>query len=439
MKNTKLNPLEICIILAAVSLLSALLALLLSSSYAYPEDIEKLDKNKNTYSQLSLAYTNERVQSSYKLNNFSYLMAYKKEYVYKDIHFLTSCEDWDNSMLSSAGNELYQNIHGDEIKYIEAVILEQGSGIHYSSNYESIYDFNEIPLYIFGFLPENSCFYDTYEKGILYIYNVDSETTASDIAQALSTAYGYHYVHYYFGLNGSSKDKDTEYYKLRSAGSSELKVNFIDNEDYLENSKWFLYEVAANDYMYLMGSPSARKTKTFGPFTDDTMFFAEINEALKHNFQYCLNATPHSNVSLEMPHRVDGLADYFYSFIDAETPEFTVHEPIGDLNMRAEPDSRMKNIKIYWDTPYKDSNVIYTLVAYDSSNEIVSIVNTINGTQEGHGTFTEKYEFGILTGSVNRLYYYITQNFKEDNIRIFRVLITFPDKTVEVSDPLILD
>ncbi|MBN2879950.1 MAG: hypothetical protein JXN65_10040 [Clostridia bacterium] len=439
MKNTKLNLLNICILLAAVSLLCALLAMLIGTSYAYPEDTEKLDYSKKSYAQISLSYINEEKQRSHKLNDFSYLMAYKNEYIYNDIHFLTSCEDWDATLMSSAAIELFSNSHGDEIKYVEAVIFEQGSGIHYGSNYESIYDPNEIPLYIFGFLPEDSCFYDTYEKGILYIYNVDSKTTARDIAQAMSTAYGYHYTHYYFGLNGNNKDKDTDYYKLRSAGSSELKVDFIDNADYLENNNWFLYKVAANDYMYLMGSKNARRTEKFGKFGKGTMLFDGVYEALQHNFRYCLNATPHSNVCIEMPHRVDGLADYFYSFIDVDTPEFTVHEPIGDLNMRVKADSRMKNIEVYWDTPYKDSNVIYTLVAYDSSNEIVSIVNTIDGTQEGHGKFTEKYEFGIFADYARREYYYMTQSFKEDNIRIFRVLITFPDKTVEVSDPLILN
>ncbi len=439
MEKQKSNPLKIFIYLVFISVVCAILALILHvSNKNQGFTLLDLEEQKKIEISNHQSYINEQNNSSHVLNDFSYRMSYSQDYNYNYVHFLTSCEGWDNTKLLTVGKELFNNTHSDEIHYLEAVILEEGSGIYYSSNYESIYDYNEIPLYLYGFLPEDSCYYLTYEKGVLYVYNVSSETTAPDIAQALSIAYGYHYTHYYFGLDGTENDKETEYYKLRSAGCDTLKASFDSNEDYIENKEWYLFEIAANDYMYLMGSAVAQRTSRFINMAEKKVYFPNIYTALTAIYKNSLNVTPHSNLYIEMPHRVDGLAEYFYSFVEKDAPEYTIREPAGSMNMRAESKCSGSIIDIYWDTPYDDTRALYTVIAYNSSDEIVSIIQTLYGQEGGHCTYYRRIEFGVATKGFRYNYYYL-HDFDEDGIKKFRVLVTFPDDTVEISDPLILN
>jgi len=401
---------------------------------ASAESIAESAKLKNV--SLELSYTSNGQKQKYGgIEPLNYLASFRKEYMYNDIHFLTSIEEWDDDKLEEAAIELFSNVHGDEINYVSAVIIEQGWGIYYGSYY-SWYDYNyDIPLSVYNFFPADCVFPLTHEMGVLYVENVNSKTIIPDIAQALSTAYGYHYAHYYFGIKGRAEDEETEYYKLRSQSSTNLNLEYTSNSDYQENYNWELFVIAANDYMYLMGSEAAHRIEQFSsPYVRGSGdYFESGYDAIRSCYRNCRNATPHVNVAIELPHRVKGLKEYFYSFVDEEPPLNTIIKPFGDLNLTGKASISGESIDVSWDMPLVEKEILYTLVAYNSKGDIVAIVQTLDGLTPARAHYGAKTYFRMADGR-----YYYWQGVEKGEEIIFRLLITFPDGTVEVSDPLIL-
>lgn len=154
------------------------------------------------------------------------------------------------------------------------------------------------------------------------------------MAKTLSHEYGHHFVSYYMFDDLMDADADVETY-IRIRGLPEDKVlNRSDNADdaqYLDMHYWYVGEIAAEDYVLLMGSPATRQVVDCYDVWD-LLYGAVQPEASLANG--AMNLFPQENLMIPLASDVDGLKEYFYSFID-ETPTPTPQTPSFDLAHRA--------------------------------------------------------------------------------------------------------
>ena len=133
-----------------------------------------------------------------------------------------------------------------------------------------------------------------------------------------------------------------------------------------------------------------------------------------------------------MPHEVEGLKEYFFSFVEDEVPEYTIVEDFdSNLNITYSPVSgtSYKSGKITWDMPFDDKDVVYTLIFLDENNQVWFIHKTVHGDAE---------EAVAYLGYFLQGHYYLETgpyfNFKTGQEFKLVVTITLPDGTILVSD-----
>ena len=184
-------------------------------------------------------------------------------YEYENVTFISYSEAWDEKNLESLCDELLLNTHGSEMDYLEQVLVygeadEEALGTH-ESNYDSL----EIPVALFSMMPYGFSFSLPNTTSVLTLHNGDEFTTPEQMAATLSHEYGHHFTYYYFTLSGDTeKIENGEYFKLRYVDGLGIRYTdeeFEDWDEYLENHMRYLIEIAANDYVYLMGSPNTKR------------------------------------------------------------------------------------------------------------------------------------------------------------------------------------
>ena len=207
---------------------------------------------------------------------------------------------------------------------------------------------------------------------------------------------------------------------------------------------WYLGEIAAEDYVVLMGSEN---TKNVINFFDHKVMWANYkknNMSFIYKYGYrirdCSNGIPHENAQLELPLYVEGLDDYFYSFVDDESPFLDSYDEIGSLNLAVEY-LDYNQYKFTWDRPYKEHDVTYTLIGYDADDgSIKTIVRTISGNQTSDAWFGNFTSIQLNFCDNETIDYFqdihLLWNCKKGGQMTFRVSVAFPDGIVLLSDPL---
>ena len=460
MKKIKTILYYLCAFLVAVSAVFAMLYLISVHEYtkAYGQLSFVTPKNYQPIN-FELAYTNtDEKYHNEDVETTDYLQGFRYERVYEGIHFLSSIDTWDQYYLSRVADELFKNIHGDEIKYLNAVIIEEGSGTYCYGHQEQVAVYYDTPLSIYNFFPENAHYYIGDKKSNLYVSNVSSNLGLADIAQAMSIAYGYHFTEYYMGLQGMEEDKETEYYSLRADGNENIRLEITDNDDYMDNYKWYLREIAANDYMFLMGSENANRliTSVYADYvlTNTTPF--TIEDVLNARYRNGRNTTPHVNIDMPLPDTVEGLSDYFYSFVDAEAPVYDKLEPMGALDITLTRSKKIADM-IYtlrrpphaflyeasWTPPYDSNQISYTVVKYNMDDEIVCVQGFTRGSSKTHSVVLDLfatvpiyYGYTNTTISERHLYTeYYAYDFRTDQEFKIRIIASFPNGQITISEP----
>lgn len=354
---------------------------------------------------------------------------YEHVFIKDDIYFLSTVKEWDEFMLRRLSEELYNNKHGEEMKYVYSVILYPNKGEPYIGTYEKLTENFDIPLSLYDFLPQELFFDFASDLSEISLYDADYLTTVDEMAITLSHEYGHHFAEYHFGLGYGKKDRNTDYYEIRSQGTTEIRLEKRSFEDYLNNHMWFLGELAAEDYVFIMGSEKAHRTLEFYDIKDSVRAFAkgglEAAEALDDDYGACRNGTPHENMALPLPDDVDGLMEFFYSFVDGDAPEINQVEDVETLNLQAD-EYRKSRYHITWDQPYDGEDVIYTLICYLDDDTLLAILKTTRGDQKGEAYFGS-YTYGR---------YYHTTSIPDDLPLKFRVTVTFPDGHVEITEAI---
>ena len=287
-------------------------------------------------------------------------------------------EAWNEEMLILLYHELMLNTHGEEINFLHEVIVhpheeEDGHALATFAQGVTVINF----FIQFPALPEDFTIPFPQNIGTINLYGGDINTTIESMAHSLSHEYGHLFTFYHMfnsernesDVNGNGSLGDTTYARLREAARFDLITRSSPGETYLQDRFRYLIEIAAEDYVQLMGSPTTRQVVDFFDVRQI------INGAERpENISGARNAFPQENLMIPLAIDVPGLKEYFFSFIDAE-PRIPVEEK-QEVSLQIRRNDRgfhlvtgyrtFTHYVITWDTPY--DNAIYTLVCYDPYN-----------------------------------------------------------------------
>jgi hypothetical protein len=287
-------------------------------------------------------------------------------------------EAWDEDMLIRLYHELLLNTHGDEISYLYEVIVyphdeEDGHALATFARGVTVIDF----IIQFPALPEDFKVPFPQDTGTINLFGGDTNTTIESMANSLSHEYGHLYTFYYMlGIGGNVDDSndtdslsDTMYATLRDAARFDLIMSLSPGENYLQERHRYLIEIAAEDYVQLMGSPTTRQVVDFIDVRQ------VVNGAERPtSIRGARNAFPQENLMIPLANEVPGLKEYFFSFINSEPrvplqekKDITLQIRKNDIGFNLMSGYRtFTHFVISWNTPYEYA--IYTLVCYDPYN-----------------------------------------------------------------------
>jgi hypothetical protein len=344
-------------------------------------------------------------------------------------------DKWTGEKLVDIYNELQSNKHGDEMMYVGEVDVYPGASDMdtgntvvpgtQSSKQENYPVFFDLPA-----LVPNSLKYAINPRvSVIKLYNMDKYDSAAQAAKTIAHEYGHHYTMYYF-LKNDEAAVASEYYKLRDLGNIGHEVIFKDWNSYMENYDWDIYEIAAEDYVELMGSPNARITENYKDIYD-ILLVGNDNYKVAADDR-TVNLFPQKNIFIPLADDINGLRDYYYSFIglDNSLPQL---EPANfDLAMKKRTKNGYTYYDITWSKTSTDKNALYTLVCYDTKGNVYWPVKTVYG--DGEPTAM------VGTASVIRgdYIYSMSDNVPKED-RIFKLYLLLPDGRMQASEPFNAD
>ncbi|MFZ3171903.1 MAG: S-layer homology domain-containing protein [Carboxydocellales bacterium] len=250
-------------------------------------------------------------------------------------------------------DELLANYHGVEIDYLSTV--------------------NIFPDYVYG--PGvgglyHGSFYNLtgseergYNKGrSIDLAAGDQNSTIDLMAKTLAHEYGHHFTMYYLWLKeGKTFDqwKETKWAKVRGL----TNIPAVGNGEHM----WAPEEIAADDYVQLFASPSARASADFqsqyGNF-DNTAY----------------NLSPQENLELPLAAQVPRLEEYWLGLLGVTPTKINLAPlaPTLALTGVEERSQRYKNLVFMWTKSIDDSSgpLEYTLITYRKGDTLATPVLT---------------------------------------------------------------
>jgi len=351
---------------------------------------------------------------------------------------------WNQEMLELLHYELLMNEHGDEINALYEVVVypydeEEGVAVAtYTPGTTAVSFFIQFPAF-----PDDFSIDFPQDIGTITLYGGDTNTTIEGMASSLSHEYGHHYTFYYmfgFGQNRQDSEYDiddsdsiahTAYARLRDAEGLNLITSLSPGENYIQDWYRYLVEVAAEDYVQLMGSPTTRKV----------INFVDVQQLIRGSehpeFIRGRNAFPQGNMMIPLANDVPGLKDYFYSFIDV-VPRAPIEEK-QEINLQIQRNSieyilttgprSFVHYTITWNAPYQSA--IYTIVCYDP-NDYSGWGMPIKTVRPGQNTSAIIGEYAVERG--NQIVSMNDNN--AEGTKVFYVVALLPDGTLYISEKL---
>ena len=343
------------------------------------------------------------------------------------IRFRSQSEAWGEEKLEMLYEELLCNQHGQELYALAQVMVYPQPDEDAAATRRRVGQSYGLTLK-FPSLPEGETFTFRRTGSMITLYDGDRLDTVEAMASSLSHEYGHHYTFYHMfeQQNGSPVYEGSEYARLRGLDPEQVRANSYSLEDYLEHHAWYFYEIAAEDYVVLMGSPNSRSVEDY----------YDIRESINGRegpVPFARNAQVQENLMIPMANEVPGLADYFYQFVDQEAPTY---EPKA-IEIHLEPHSvgydlvggyrSFVSYEITWDKVYGE-DAVYTLVCFDESDYAGSYrpIKTVTAGEEARA------EIGELTiergASITAYSDYLTEGTWS-----FAVTVILPDGTMHCS------
>jgi len=271
--------------------------------------------------------------------------------------------------------------------------------------------------------------------GSIVLYGGDTKTAIDSIAGSLSHEYGHLYTFYYMfgtGIDENDSLEDTEYARLRDARNLNLITSAGPGDTYMQERHRYLFEIAAEDYVQLMGSPTTRQV----------VDFVDVQQVLGGAEQPASmlgarNAFPQENMMIPLAGDVPGLAEYFYSYIGV-APRIPVEEK-KEITLQIQRSSIQHNLvggartfvyyTITWNAPYQ--NAIYTLICYDPT-DYAGWGIPIKTVHPGQNTSAIIGEYVVDRG--DRVTFIDDGN--AEGTKVFMVVALLPDGTFYASEKL---
>lgn len=345
------------------------------------------------------------------------------------ICFISKSDQWDESKLKLLYEELLQNRHGEELQTLMQVTVLPEEGTDYLG-YQSdeMFQYSFSPQ--FSIFPEKSLCSFFLDGSSIVLTDGDRKSTVESQASTLSHEYGHHYTKSYLLLSyGHAADLNRPYAKTRGLNSDNTYIYLYDSETYTANHYKTLVEIAAEDYLVLMGSPNARKQ--IGTYCD----VREMSQGKAADQQYFRNAMPQENMNLPFATKVPGLAELFYAPLGETPPDYP---QTGDMELRFERHEENFNLvdgyhsavsyKIQWNKTLGE-NATYTLICKEVDDWCPQPIKTVLPGEPAEAEigeiaiqnqdFVEFYSDGRIQGTLQ-----------------FMVVVTTEDGMLAVSDPV---
>ena len=344
--------------------------------------------------------------------------------------------EWNQEMLERLYHELLLNEHGKEINMLNEIIIfpHENEDINVLGSYSLS---TEIVSFLMPFPALPPDFTINFQKNIgnIHLYDGDTNITIESMAGSLSHEYGHLFTFYHMFYAETNEDGlliDSRYAQLRGAEQFDLITSATPGSTYMQERHRYLIEIAAEDYVQLMGSPTTRSVVDF-------VDVQQVLDGAEHpaNTRGARNAFPQENMMLPLANDVPGLKEYFFSFVDAEprAPIEEKQEITLQITRNSEQhywDTELRtfiNYTITWNAPYE--NAIYTLISYDPNN-YTGWGTPIKTVHPGHAPSAIIGEYVVARG--NRIY--LVEDENAHGVKVFVVVAMLPDGTYHVSEKL---
>ena len=347
----------------------------------------------------------------------------------EEIRFVSYSKAWDENDLKELYEELLRNRHGPELNTLERVTVYAEEDEFAAATHQNSVQL--VPVSVsFPLVPAEEIFSFLVEGGQISLYSGDEKTSAAEMAPELSHEYGHHYkLTSLLPGGGSNMDLYRTYAQLRGLNADNVFIRASSTEEYYQNHKRFLVEIAAEDYVVLMGSPNAMKQ--VGSYRD-------LYSYAKGQFGDVYvkrNAAPQENMCLPFATEVPGLAEYFYSFLNEAPPEYPHAGDVGlQFRQRSESfrlDSGYRSFSSYeivWNKTLGEE-AVYTLICVDPETELTYPVMTVRDGEPAEAQIGDYWRSSATSVS------WFSDGLAEGTKR-FMVVVTMPDGRVSVSDPV---
>jgi hypothetical protein len=359
--------------------------------------------------------------------------------VYKtplDFYIVSYSDNWTGDKLKDIYNELIANKHGKEMNAISEVniypgesALNSGSGV--AGTHVTQQKNYSIFLHLPGIVPDSLQDSINSTLSTIELYNMDEYDHISQIARTISHEYGHHYTMYYFMQNDEAA-KSSDYYRLRSVDSFNHDVFYDIESEYYENHMWSLYELAAEDYVQLMGSPGAKQPKEYLDVFDVLNNYSKYKDYKAYADASVSNVYPQENIYIPLADEVDGLRDYYLSFIGKQSDAEDLERADFNLSMTEHEQYGYAYYEITWDKTTTDPDSLYTLICYSENGEIFLPVRTVHGNETPVARVGTAVKLSGITLTT-------LKNGATDEDRYFKLYVTWPDGRMQSSEMFYAD
>lgn len=316
----------------------------------------------------------------------------KAAVTFGNLKIVSFSEQYDENYIKEIYNELINNFHSKEFDYLNAIYLYPDSPEGVAGNYYEDINIDENGRYSIG------------NKSYIELFNMDKRSP-QDIAPVLAHEYGHHYTICNMTLYENkyySSWKDGEYGKIRSLYDYPV-VYDASQEDY--SHAWDITEIAANDYVQLLGSENA---KTSWEYKDSEQMVLGGEQYIYAPTYY--NMRPQENYDIPLAADVGGLFQYLLTIggYTGEAPHIAKKAEITSI--LSEDSFLNKKYTIFWDKAISGGNggFEYTVIMYPADFPFLSTgIKTVGDGDDMRavfGTVTNQNDDGTMSAIMD---YYI--------------------------------
>lgn len=345
-------------------------------------------------------------------------------------------QNWTGDSLKDIYDELTSNKHGKEMYAISEVNIYPGesalgSGSSVAGTHVTQQNSYSVFFHLPEIVPDSLQYLFNSTKSTIELYNMDEYDDVSQVARTISHEYGHHYTMYYFMQNDEAA-KDSDYYRLRGVNGFDHDVFYDIESEYYENHMWSLYELAAEDYVQLMGSPGAKQPREYLDVFDVLENYKKYKDYKAYADASVSNVYPQENIYIPLAYEVKGLRDYYLSFIGEKSDKEDLEHADFSLTMTEHDQYGYAYYEITWDKTTTDPDSLYTLICYSENGDIFLPVRTVHGNETPVARVGTAVKLSGITLTT-------LKNGVTDEDRYFKLYVTWPDGRMQSSEMFYAD